>query len=386
MKRFCDDRVRGIITACIVLAALLLLLSAPKEYLLLLSAALIATAALITCFVNKKRSIHSHNKGQVLILVAVISVLYLTLYYFTGLEFGFVISPKGNISELSFIKSVLPVTAIIVGTEIIREVLAATPTKAAIPFCYAIGVASELLCAGGIPEINSSYRLADFFGMTVFPALTANLLFVYLVKRYGKAPCLAYRLILTLYVYLIPAAPNLPNMLPAFVLMLLPLATYVFIDMLFEKKIRIARRSSGKMQTVFSCLLVALIFGFLLLISCRFRFGMLVVATDSMTGEINKGDAIIYEEYDRQEEIQKGDVIVFRENNSLVVHRVTEINTVNGQRQYITKGDANERIDAGFRTDSDIVGVVRIRVLYIGYPSVWLHQLINTRRGGVYSV
>ena len=50
---------------------------------------------------------------------------------------------------------------------------------------------------------------------------------------------------------------------------------------------------------------------------------------------------------------------------------------MDGERRYITKGDANEGNDSGYRTDSDIVGVVRLKVVYIGYPSLWLRQIMN---------
>jgi signal peptidase len=113
-----------------------------------------------------------------------------------------------------------------------------------------------------------------------------------------------------------------------------------------------------------------------MLISCQFRFGAVVIASPSMTGEINKGDTIIYESYEHCEGADVGDVIVFEKNpGKRVVHRIVEETVVDGELRYITKGDANEDIDAGYVTDAQIVGKVRLKLLYVGYLSLWLYEI-----------
>lgn len=377
MRGFSRDKKLDILTAFALFAAFALLLLLPRGYVLLVSAPISAAMAAIACFVMKKRSIHSYNKRQVLIIVLVFAFLFLTFFYLSGLRFGYYLSTKGRLSFSSLIKSILPILIIIFASEKTREVTLAQPIKAAVPLSYAACVLSDVICAGGIPSIRSSFQLADFFGMTLFPALTANILFTYISKRYGKSPCVLYRAILSLYAYLIPWIPDPPRALPAFVLLILPLIVLSFIDTLFERKRRFSRKRNSRLGIVFSGIGVFLMLGFVLLITCQFRFGMVVIATDSMSGNINRGDAVVYESYEHSGQIKENDVIVFKESNRRVVHRVVDINTVNGQRQYITKGDANEGIDAGFRTDGDIIGVVRFKVLYIGHPSLWLREILR---------
>jgi len=113
-----------------------------------------------------------------------------------------------------------------------------------------------------------------------------------------------------------------------------------------------------------------------MLISCQFRFGALVIATDSMTGEINKGDVIIYEQYDDQE-IREGQIIVFSQQTNKIIHRVVRIEEIGGEVRYYTKGDANYAEDPGYRTEADIVGLTDLKVAYIGYPTLWLHELLE---------
>jgi len=101
---------------------------------------------------------------------------------------------------------------------------------------------------------------------------------------------------------------------------------------------------------------------------------MLVIGSESMTGEYNKGDAVLYEDYDDQT-VKVGDVLVFKKGNSRIIHRVVEIERINGQNRYYTKGDANEDRDSGYITDESIIGVANVKIPYLGYPTIWLRDL-----------
>ena len=46
--------------------------------------------------------------------------------------------------------------------------------------------------------------------------------------------------------------------------------------------------------------------------------------------------------------------------------------------RYITKGDANPEVDDNFITNEDIKGVVKFRVQYFGYPSLWARDLFKS--------
>ena len=287
--------------AAAILTFAVLILSAFTKHTILFALPTILIGAAVIRALLRKRSIHSYNKNQVLLIVIVFAMLFLTLYYVTGLEFGFVVSDKGRFTLPSFVKNVIPTALIIVACEIIRETLTAQKTWAAIPISYAIGIAAELVCAGGVPDLRTSYLVADFFGLTLLPAFTANVLYTYISKRYGMVPNTAYRLIMTLYVYFIPATSDVPRAIHAFFLLILPIIIRAFIATLFEKKKRFALKKEGKLGIVALGISVLLMLSFILLITCQFRFGMVVIATDSMTGQINRGDAVVYEQYEHCE-------------------------------------------------------------------------------------
>ena len=76
--------------------------------------------------------------------------------------------------------------------------------------------------------------------------------------------------------------------------------------------------------------------------------------------------------------IEEGDVIVFtKDERTLVVHRVVDIQSVDGKIYYTTKGDANNGSDSGYVVASDIRGIVRFKVSHIGHPTLWLRDILS---------
>ena len=362
--------------AAVLFALLLATLFIPGEYVRYSAAALLAAAALLGAYLLKKRRAPSMNKNQVLILVLASALVFIMAFYISGLYFGFWKSAV-PIAFVNLLKYVIPIGLIIVGSETVRRLLLSHELAGAGVIAYFIGVLSELAITTGLSNVITFNRFMDVVGMALFPALSANLMLNYLSSRYGAYPGALYRLCITLYPYLIPYEPAAPDALMAFASFLLPLAVWQFIDLLFEKKRRYAlAKKVGKLSyAVFGVVIIAAAL-VIMLISCRFKYGLLVIATDSMTGEINKGDAVIYVAYDGQQ-IEEGQVIVFEKDDVKVVHRVVEIEQINGQRRYYTKGDANQDRDVGYVTDSQLIGLTDFKISYIGYPTIWIRDLFG---------
>ena len=116
--------------------------------------------------------------------------------------------------------------------------------------------------------------------------------------------------------------------------------------------------------------------GTVMLISNQFSYGAYVIATESMTGELNKGDIAIFEKYEDQF-LKEGQVVVFAQNKTMIIHRIVDIQIINEKVRYYTKGDANEDMDAGWRTEGDIVGLVNYKLPYLGFPTLWLRSLFT---------
>ncbi|MBQ9807105.1 MAG: signal peptidase I [Clostridia bacterium] len=339
---------------------------------------LLPAAALIPLFI-KKRTILSINKNQVLLIMTVIALLYVMIFYLTGLEFGF----QSNLYQLNFgnfFKYLLPIAVIIVSSEIVRFVLLAQRDKPTSALCYLSCVLADMLICSNIPYVTSFARFMDLIAGALFPALIFNFLYNYLSKRYGLYPNLAFRAITTLHAYIFSVTSGIPESLVNMFRILLPFAIYFFIDALYEKKIRLALGNRSRVwriaSRVLTVIVVILMVGTIMLISNQFYFGAYVVATESMTGELNKGDVAIYESYENQLIIE-GQVIVFEKDDSMIIHRVADIKIINGNTRYYTKGDVNEDFDYGYITDADIVGLVNLKLPYLGYPTIWIRSLFS---------
>ena len=282
-----------------IVAALLLALFLPGNSVRAVTALLLAASAVVVFRLIKKRAILSINKREVLGLMAVIGVLYIVLYYLSGIKFGFYKSLT-PLSVTNFFKYILPISIIIIAVEIIRSILLMQNRGFVAVLAYVAGVLSEMLVFSSLSYIVTFSRFMDAVGLTLLPAVTANLLYNYISKKYGAYPNIVYRLIITLYTYIIPVYPQTPDSLFAFAKLFVPLAVWFFIKTLYEKKSYFEKRESKIASRIISAVLVLFMISTVMLISCQFRFGALVIATESMTGELNKGDAIVYEEYDEQ--------------------------------------------------------------------------------------
>lgn len=374
------DKKKLRILSASVFVALLIVLLVPQGLSGRIVASLLLLAAAAAIFIIvKKRPILSFNTNQIIYVMTLISVVYLTLYYLSGLYFGFY-KNSYSLNANTIFTVALPIVVIIVATEVIRYVVLSHVDKMSVVFIYLSCVVAEMFVYASIPSLNSLSSFLTIIAGAVLPAIISNLLYNYLSKRYGMYPNIIYRILTTLYAFVIPIVSGISASLLHFLRVLLPIAIYLFIDSLYEKKKRYAlKRRSIIVRIISIVLLIAaliIMIGTLMLISNQFRYGAFVIATESMTGELNKGDIALYERYGGGL-IEEGQVIAFEKDDRVTIHRVVKIEIINGEARYYTQGDANDTIDTGFVTRSEIVGLIDYRVQYLGYPTLWLRSLFK---------
>lgn len=340
----------------------------------LIAALLMPLGAAVALLLLRKRQTPSVFRGSVLLILSAAAALYVALLYLAGLEFGFF--PALAFSPATVVRHILPITVTVAATELYRRAMVAEESRVASILSYLAAVLAEVLVLGDLGDIRTFNLLMELVGVTVLPALTGNLLYHYIAKRYGILPNLAYRLILALYPFLLPVTPTVPGALLAFAQLLVPLLLLFFVEILFEKKQHYALRRPSKLGVLSLLLTVVLMALCVMLISCRFRFGMIVIASESMEDELKRGDAVIYEQY-RGEKLEVGEIILFRSTGQTTVHRIVEIERINSETRYVTRGDANEDNDPGYITDGSIVGVCRLKLPFVGFPTLWLRETLS---------
>lgn len=326
---------------------------------------------------SAQRSLRSR---EVLLLSGVFGVLFVALTEITGTFLGFYKNPYFVTAKTAF-TTVLPIALLIVGSELMRvRIVTQKKNRLASAAIFVACVAAEVLAFGSLSGFRSIHRVMDLVGMTLLPAVTGGVLYHFTAKRYGALPNIVYRVITTLYIYFIQNTTALSEALVACAKILLPLGILALLIALYEKRQKTVRGRGSKIaSSVITWVLLLVTVATAMLVSCQFRFGALVIATDSMTGEINVGDMIVYERYEG-EPLAVGDVIVFQRNSIKVVHRVIEVDCVEGEYRYTTKGDHNEVRDAGYVTEKDIIGTTNVKLPGVGYPALWLNHIIETSR------
>jgi signal peptidase len=103
-----------------------------------------------------------------------------------------------------------------------------------------------------------------------------------------------------------------------------------------------------------------------------FGWSPVAVTSGSMEPRIDTGDIVIVEPFDGGV-LAPGTVIVFDSSSSRgkITHRIVEV-TASGD--YVTRGDANGRIDSTPVSPDEIVGVGRMLVPGVGRPIVWVEN------------
>jgi signal peptidase len=101
---------------------------------------------------------------------------------------------------------------------------------------------------------------------------------------------------------------------------------------------------------------------------------LVVVTSSSMSPTFERGHLLILQSR-APDSIHVGDVVVYNgawHASAPVVHRVIQIEYVDGEYRYYTQGDANDTPDPGYRLYDDIVGVVVGAVPWIGNITLFL--------------
>lgn len=101
------------------------------------------------------------------------------------------------------------------------------------------------------------------------------------------------------------------------------------------------------------------------------------IVSPSMEPNIMVYDVIVDTRIKDEESLKVGDIITFYSSSIdsgdfTVTHRIHQIIETDGERRYITKGDNNQNVDAGYITFKDIVGKQRFKINQLGRIQVFI--------------
>lgn len=350
-----------------------------------ISAANLIIVSFIAIFLlGFKKDKKTFLKKNVFKIVIIQVLFYFSLIYAAGLSLGY-LKNAYSLKPLMIVNNILVPIVIVVTTEILRYVIL-SDSKDKSNFSKMIIVISMLAFAfldiSFKIRLNSFSSSASIFKVTtsiILPSLAKNMMLTYLTYQVGYKPSLLYRLVLDLYVYLVPIFPDLNEYIMSMLGILLPFFVYQYTSREIKEYYNGAEykynvhmfKPSDLGLIIVSSVLICLISGI-------FPIYLLGIATGSMEPKVNVGDAVIVNKKVDDESIKVGDIIVYDNRGLSIVHRVIEKKKDdNGKYIYITKGDANNSDDGIDLTIDNIIGKVIVKIPYIGYPSVWASKLLN---------
>lgn len=372
MKR---DKLKLYILEFLLLGILFLALFVSKIFTRANLAVVLLIFAVVIKLIIKKKNIISIYKNQAIWLMVGFSLIYLLVFYIMGIYFGYYKSatPFGFNTMLKF---VLPLTIIILSSEIIRKTFIIQKGKISKITTFISMVLIDLIIYSGVYDVTELEDMLMMLGFIFFASVACNLLYNYITIRFGSKGVIIYRLITILYIYFIPYIPDVYLFFRMFLRMIYPFIIYLVFEYTYSKTsyaIEYNKKGKNIFETGILLIIMIVVIG---LISCQFKYGVLVIGTGSMTGTIDAGDVALYEAYEGGP-IKIDTIIIFEKENSRIVHRVIDIENVNGEYRYYTKGDANQQIDEGYVQKKEIVGIVKLKIKYLGYPSLWLRDIFS---------
>lgn len=346
---------------------------------------LIITTCFIVCYkLLKNRKTKSHHKKIATILMVLFGSVYLGILYLMGLYYGYVQS-KILLNLNTIMNIILPISIMIITSEIMRNILISQEVNLTInkkeinispKLTFIIMVLADILMYTETIDLTNLDSVLTAIGYVLFASIANNLLFNYLTIRYDYNGIIVYKLMTSLYSYIIPLIPEVYMFMMTFYKMICAYILYIVMEKLFSKNDFVISYTEKRRLFIGNTIIVIITTLIIMLVSCEFKYGIMVIGSGSMTGTINKGDAVIYEEY-KEQPIQNGQVIIFDYNNIKAVHRVIKIVNVNGENRYYTKGDANKEQDEGYITKREICGLVKIKIKYIGFPTLLVKEIFE---------
>lgn len=319
----------------------------------------------------------NYYKRSSIKIIIIILLVYILIIYIFGLFIGFIKNLYFyNIYLL--IKKILPITLFIINSEILRYLFFKhNPNK--IQIIIFIFELILLNIIGNIGyNINDYKQLFIIISMFIIPIIASELVYSYITYNISLIPTIIYKLIYNIYNYLVPFTPDFSDYLHSIFGIIIPYVIYIEIKKLIRYKEKYNLYTKKTIKRMLSFIFITFLCLLIFLVSGIFKYQLIAIATGSMEPIYYRGDAVIIEKTD-PDNILVGDILVYKINGGIVTHRVIEIIDKNGIKIYHTKGDNNLIEDNIDIYKKDIKGRVKYVVKYIGYPTIYFNELLESK-------
>lgn len=322
------------------------------------------------------------NKYDITQSIVIIVIIYCMIYFSLGLVFGYERSPYSH-EVVAILKNLWTFISVIVFQEFTRyQLVKLSPKKIGYyALITALFIIAEIDFWNFSSNFSNNVEFFKYMSQTIVPLIVTNCLFTYLSIMSANLPATIYRCLLMLMTILLPIFPALNWLIKAMMEIVLVIIASLYVNYVDIKSSRIMTRRQVKKESVVSYIPFVIILVVLVcFISGTFKYQPIAVLSNSMLPTFARGDAVIMKKIDKKDlkKLKKGTILYYSKEGSLIVHRIVSVkHTDDGKVEVTTKGDNNNANDPWVITEDDMIGTVSFMIPYIGYPSVWVNELLK---------
>lgn len=322
------------------------------------------------------------NKYDITQSIVIIVIIYCMIYFSLGLVFGYERSPYSH-EVVAIFKNLWTFISVIVFQEFTRyQLVKLSPKKIGYyALITALFIIAEIDFWNFLSNFSNNVEFFKYMSQTIVPLIVTNCLFTYLSIMSANLPATIYRCLLMLMTILLPIFPALNWLIKAMMEIVLVIIASLYVNYVDIKSSRIMTRRQVKKESVVSYIPFVIVLVVLVcFISGTFKYQPIAVLSNSMLPTFARGDAVIMKKIDKKDlkKLKKGTILYYSKEGRLIVHRIVSVkHTDDGKVEATTKGDNNNANDPWVITEDDMIGTVSFMIPYIGYPSVWVNELLK---------
>ena len=258
-----------------------------------------AVIILLTFFAIKLLGFQKNKKTKIKQYITNVTITIIVLFFVLSYGLGLVVGFLKNAYSLTFpsiIDNIFSPIVIIIGSEIFRYVIVSSNKDKKYVVVLATIAITIFELAFSVKALNNTDYVGLFkvFTSTVLPIISKNIVLSFLAYQVGYIPGLVYRLVMDIYVFVMPIVPDLGDYLSSMIGIGLPFVIYIYASRSLDEYNNNVERTFG--NETFRLVDIPL-YGFLVLLICLisglFPYYIIGVGSESMEPKIKKGDAVI---------------------------------------------------------------------------------------------
>lgn len=239
--------------------------------------------------------------------------------------------------------------------------------------------------------IDTDVIVWALFFESIFRPLVISAVASYIAIESSFLPVVMISFIYTMAPYLMPITPDITPIAFSLIISGLAFVTAVIHGYATnEKKREAITREKRAARYEKRPLLEYGITAAIIIVVAAFFAGVfpvypVVVLTGSMAGTFERGSIVFVERVlpgDAFTRVGEGYVIHFMSRGRVeYIHRVVDfVHNADGEREFITRGDASELTDPFPVPQDDVLGIARATLPFFGYPYIYLRAISGTFR------